>query len=127
MIRVQQALEKLGYLWRILNMGLSSQGNFVLFKTSNYSKTPHTHTKPLLTTTMLLLLFQGVIFFLKMTLCSTFLLLNSEGAVNTKGLFSQCKSSTCVPAAPQRRVHCALPNPWHHAPPQLAPADCINF
>lgn len=45
MIRVQQALEKLGYLWRLLNIRLGSYGNLGLLKTSNYSKTPH--TKPL--------------------------------------------------------------------------------
>lgn len=42
MIRVQQALEKLGYLWRLLNIGLGSYGNLGLLKISNHSKTPHT-------------------------------------------------------------------------------------
>lgn len=41
MIRVQQALEKLGHLWRLPNIGLGSYGNFEPLKTSNYSKTPH--------------------------------------------------------------------------------------
>lgn len=45
MIGVQQVLEKLGYLWRLLNIGLGSYGNHGPIKISNNSKTPH--TKPL--------------------------------------------------------------------------------
>lgn len=43
MVRVQQTLEKLGYLWRLLNVGLGTYENLNLLKTSNYSKTSQTN------------------------------------------------------------------------------------
>lgn len=43
MVRLQQALEKLGYLWRLLNVGLGTYENLNLLKTSNYSKNSQTN------------------------------------------------------------------------------------